>query len=110
MMKNKKNNIPFKKYSYSLPIKMLLLMILALIGPISALLIYDYVRFHEVMFGQGDLFSLIYASSILLSITFVGYIVCEITKEITIIPQNGLKLIRGLSTGFNTASKNAIIP
>jgi len=83
MMKNKKNNIPFKKYSYSLPIKMLLLMILALIGPISALLIYDYVRFHEVMFGQGDLFSLIYASSILLSITFVGYIVCEITKEIT---------------------------
>ena len=34
----------------------------------------------------------------------------EITKEITIIPQNGLKLIRGLSTGFNTASKNVIIP
>lgn len=46
------------------------------------LAIYDYIRFNEILFGRNDVLSAIYAIDIVLSIAFVGFIVCEVTKPI----------------------------
>jgi len=67
---------------YSLPIKILLVMLIGTIGPILLLMLYEFIRFHEVLFGRGDILTVVYACSILLSLAFVGYIVCEVTIPI----------------------------
>lgn len=60
----------------------MLIMMLGNFGPILLLTLYELIRFHEILFRKGDFLTIVYASSIFLSLSFVGYIVCEITKPI----------------------------
>lgn len=77
-----KLKLSHNKQQYSLPIKIMLLMMIGNIGPILLLTLYEFIRFHEILFGKGDILTVVYACSILLSLAFVGYIVCETTRPI----------------------------
>jgi len=82
-----KQKVGFSK-QYSLPIKILFIMMVGNIGPILLLTLYDFIRFHKVLFGKGDIVTIVYACSILLSLVFVGYIVCEVTIPIKTLISN----------------------
>lgn len=79
------------------------------IGPILLLILYEFIRFHEVLFGKGDVLTIVYASSTLLSLAFAGYIVCEIIKPIRTLIVNikayRLKKIKPVLKGITRAEE-----